>query len=237
MIVKALEKCILGLFVYHTILIARKISLPSLISITKTSNRAVYFKNTSFLPVSMILSRPEFLSSKNKYVKRIKEGAVFIYPTDTVYGLGCDATNAKAVQRLREIKNKNVMPLSVIAPSKQWIMDNCEYKQEWLEKLPGPYTLIMKLKNSKCVVPGVPMGRESLGVRIPAHWISDVVEALDRPIVTTSANITGQNYMEKIEDLPRELLHVDFIIYEGEHRGMPSELIDLTEKKVKIIKR
>lgn len=185
----------------------------------------------------MILTRPEFLNSKGKYVKQIAQGAVFIYPTDTIYGIGCDATNKKAVQRLRQLKNKNVMPLSVIAPSKQWIMDNCEYKQEWLDKLPGPYTLIMKLKNTKCVVADVPMGRESLGVRIPDHWISGAVEALGNPLVTTSANITGQNVMEKIEDLPAALQHVDFIIYEGERHGRPSTLVDLTEKKPKIIKR
>ena len=185
----------------------------------------------------MMLSKPEFLNSKGKYIKQISQGAVFIYPTDTIYGLGCDATNKKAVQRLRKLKNKNVMPLSVIAPSKQWIIDNCEYKQEWLDKLPGPYTLIMKLKNAKCVATEVPLGRETLGVRIPDHWISGVVQLTGKPLVTTSANITGQNYMEKIDDLPSQLQHVDFIIYEGKSNGKPSALVDLTEKKPRIIKR
>jgi L-threonylcarbamoyladenylate synthase len=185
----------------------------------------------------MILSRVEFWTKKIKHFKQIKDGAVFIYPTDTVYGIGCDATNKNAVERLRQLKNRNVMPFSVIAPNKKWIEDNCEYKQEWLDKLPGPYTLIMRLKNDKCVTPGVTVGRDTIGVRIPAHWISDVAEMLGKPIVTTSANITGGNVMQKLEDLPAQLLHVDFIIYEGEKRGAPSELVDLTEKKVKIIYR
>jgi L-threonylcarbamoyladenylate synthase len=182
----------------------------------------------------MILSRAEFLNKKVRFLKAIKDGAVFIYPTDTVYGIGCDATNNRAVKRLRELKNRNVMPLSVIAPNKKWIEDNCECQPAWLEKLPGPYTLILKLKNPNCVTPPVPMGRETIGVRIPSHWISDVVESLERPLVTTSANVTGGNVMQRLEDLPRELLHVDFIIYEGEHRGVPSEIIDYTEKKPKI---
>jgi L-threonylcarbamoyladenylate synthase len=185
----------------------------------------------------MIVSRAEFWHRKIKFFKAIKEGAIFIYPTDTVYGLGCDATNGKAVQKLRELKNRNVMPLSVIAPNKEWVEEHCEYQQEWLDKLPGPYTLIMKLKDHKCVAPGVTVGRETIGVRIPAHWISDVAEMLGRPIITTTANMTGGNCMRTLDDLPRELLHVDFIIYEGEHRGNPSELVDLTEKKIKIITR
>jgi L-threonylcarbamoyladenylate synthase len=185
----------------------------------------------------MIVSRPEFWHRKAKFLKEIKSGAVFIYPTDTVYGIGCDATNSKAVQRVRQLKNRNVMPFSVIAPNKKWIEEHCEFKQEWLDKLPGPYTLIMKLKDHDCLSPGVTVGRNTIGVRIPAHWIADIAETLDRPIVTTSANITGGNCMQKLEDLPRELLHVDFIIYEGEKRGAPSELVDLTEKQVKITHR
>jgi len=185
----------------------------------------------------MIISRQEFFNSKKKLLKKIQDGAVFIYPTDTVYGMGCDATDNKAVQHLRMIKNRNVMPLSVIAPNKKWILDNCEVKEEWLEKLPGPYTIILKLKNEKCVAPSVTMGRETLGVRIPSHWISDVIEGYDKPIVTTSANVTGQNVMQRIEDLPRELLHVDFIIYEGEHRSVQSELIDFSGKQKGIILR
>jgi tRNA threonylcarbamoyl adenosine modification protein (Sua5/YciO/YrdC/YwlC family) len=195
------------------------------------------FKNKRRFQRSMIVTRAEFWQRKVKFFKQIKEGAIFIYPTDTVYGIGCDATNGKAVQRVRQLKNKNVMPLSVVAPNKQWIEDNCEYQQEWLDKLPGPYTLIMKLKNHACVCPGVTVGRDTIGVRIPAHWISDVAEALDRPIITTTANVTAGNVMQKLEDLPASLLHVDFIVYEGEHRGCPSELVDLTEKNAKIIKR
>lgn len=185
----------------------------------------------------MILSRAEFLQKKNRYLKMIRDGAVFIYPTDTVYGIGCDATNNKAVGRIRQLKNRNVMPLSVIAPTKHWIEQNCATNAEWLAKLPGPYTLIMQLTEQNCVAAAVTMGRDTLGVRIPSHWIADIAEELDRPIVTTSANVTGGNVMQRIEDLPRDLLHVDFIIYEGEHRGVQSELIDLTAKTPRVLPR
>ena len=72
---------------------------------------------------------------------------IFIYPTDTIYGLGCDATNEKLVKELREIKNRDDKPLSVIAPSVKWIFDNFDVGLELLEKyLPGPYTLLLKKK-------------------------------------------------------------------------------------------
>ena len=181
----------------------------------------------------MILSRQEFLQKKAKYLRMIKEGAIFVYPSDTVYGVGCDATNNQAVLKVRQLKNRNIMPLSVMAPNKKWIEDNCEADQEWLARLPGPYTLNMKLKQEHAVAPGVTMGRDTIGVRVPSHWIADIVEELGIPIVATSANLTGQNVMHRLEDLPEKLLHVDFIIYEGEKRGQQATLIDLTGKPKK----
>lgn len=186
----------------------------------------------------MIISKDEFTNRQSKFFKELAAGAVFIYPTDTVYGIGCDAANTAAVQRIREIKDRAVMPFSVIAPSIKWIRDHCIVKDEtWLSKLPGPYTLIFPAKDFECISHDVAMGRGSLGVRIPDHWISEVIAAYGKPIVTTSANVTGGNVMQAIEDLPAQLRHVDFIIYEGPRHGNASTLIDLTEPKPKIIAR
>lgn len=177
----------------------------------------------------MILTRAEFLKNKKRYYRLIREGAIFIYPTDTVYALGCDATNNKAVLSVRALKNRNVMPISIVAPSKDWVREHCEAPEDWVERLPGPYTLALTMKDEGCVAPAVTMGRDTLGVRIPSHWIADVAEELDIPIAGTSANHTGQEVMQRLEDLPRDFLHVDFIIYEGEKRGQQSTLIDLTK--------
>ena len=68
-----------------------------------------------------IVTKEEFLGSKAFYLKRISGGAVFIYPTDTIYGIGCDATNDAAVKRIREIKHRSENPFSVAVPSKNWI--------------------------------------------------------------------------------------------------------------------
>ena len=72
---------------------------------------------------------------------------VFIYPTDTIYGIGCDATNDKLVEKIREIKQRENKPFSIIAPSVQWILDNFNVNVRLIDKyLPGPYTLLLEKK-------------------------------------------------------------------------------------------
>ena len=69
------------------------------------------------------------------FIEDIKNGAVFIYPTDTIYGLGCDATNLASVKLIRELKYRDKdKPMSVIAPSVEWIREHCEVSGEMIEK-------------------------------------------------------------------------------------------------------
>ena len=170
----------------------------------------------------------------------IKRGSVFIHPTDTIYGLGCNAILHNSVAKIRDIKDRQDKPFSVIAPSKKWIYENCEIDEEaerWIDKLPGPYTLILKLKNKECIAPNINSGLGTLGVRIPDHWFSRIVEEVGYPVVTTSANIVNQNFMTSIDDLdPKIQGRVDFAIYEGEKKGSPSNLVDLT-KNLQVIER
>lgn len=169
---------------------------------------------------------------KDRIKQLILRGSVFIYPTDTIYGLGCDATDSEAVQRIRVIKQREEKPFSVIAPSKEWILKNCVVKQDDLTCLPGPYTLIVKIKQ-KCVSEHVNLGLKTLGVRIPDHWFSQVVKEAGIPVVTTSANISGQKFMTSIDNLDVRIKEtVDFIVYEGEKDGSPSKVIDLTTGEI-----
>jgi len=188
-----------------------------------------------------IVTKPEFEIGKLAFFQEMVKGALFIYPTDTIYGIGCDATNSDAVKQLRDLKSRHKAPFSVIAPSKKWIEDTCEFDsmhQTWLKKLPGPYTLILKLKNKEAIASGVTNGLDTLGVRIPDHWFSKVVDEFGRPIVTTSANFMGGDYMTSIDDLDPEIkMKVKFIIDEGEKKGRPSALVDLTKDELDIRKR
>jgi tRNA threonylcarbamoyl adenosine modification protein (Sua5/YciO/YrdC/YwlC family) len=188
-----------------------------------------------------IITREEAESGKEKIIYDIKKGKVFVYPTDTIYGLGCNANDERAVLQLRKIKRKEDGPFSVIAPSKVWIKKNFVVNKqavEWLDRLPGPYTLILKSKDSSKIAPSVNPGLDTVGVRMPYHWIQNLVEEMGVPIVTTSANLNGEAFMTSLEDLNSDIKNmVDFIIYEGEKQGNPSTLVHLDKEKVKIKKR
>ncbi len=180
-----------------------------------------------------VLSKNDVIVHKLKIVSEIAAGAVFIYPTDTIYGIGCDATSDKSVRRIRELKQRDSKPFSIIAPSIDWIKDNCELNDKaksWLLKLPGPYTLILPLRNTSAVCAQANMGVKTIGVRIPNHWIADLVSKLGRPLVTTSVNTAGAPPSTKLEQL--QSFNVDFIIFDGELAGKSSTVIDTVSGKI-----
>ncbi len=178
-----------------------------------------------------VYNQDEYSLQEDLVLKSIAQGAIYIHPTDTIYGIGCDATNSAAVKRVREAKNQHEQPFSIIAPSKQWIRDHCvitKDAEEWLEKLPGPYTLILKHKKD-AVAPEVVNGKDTIGVRMPDHWFQDVALAIKKPLITTSANVHGKAFMTTLENLTPELAHkMDFAVYEGPKDGKPSTIVDLT---------
>lgn len=187
-----------------------------------------------------VIPANDYIKFKKIIQKRMKKGMIFIYPTDTIYGIGCDATNYKAVERVRKAKQSDRRPYFVIAPSKKWISKNCiidKKAKKWINMLPGPYTLILKLKNNKCVARNI-TGNKTLGIRIPDNWAASIAKDMKKPIVTTSANLQGESYMTKLQDLNEKLIsRIDLVIYEGEKRGRPSTIVNLTRDKPAIIKR
>ena len=101
---------------------------------------------------------------------------------------------------------------------------------KWIEKLPGPYTLILKVRNN-AVAKEVNLNLSTLGIRIPDHWFSSFVSKLEVPVVTTSANKASDDFMTSLDDLDMDIKSsVDFIIYEGKKKGKPSKIIDLSNK-------
>jgi tRNA threonylcarbamoyl adenosine modification protein (Sua5/YciO/YrdC/YwlC family) len=186
-----------------------------------------------------ILSRQEFEKQKEEFYEKILNGAVFIYPTDTVYGIGCNALNKKSVSKIRKLKRRKDAPFSVIAPSRGWVHTCCVVNgnaAEWMDKLPGPLTIILR-KRKTCVAENVAPRLSTLGVRIPQHWFVQHVEHLEIPIVTTSVNKHGEQYMTSLENLDDDFKKsVSFVIYEGERSGRPSKIVDVSDK-FKIIER
>lgn len=165
--------------------------------------------------------------------------SVFIYPTDTIYGLGCDARDYRLVQRLREIKKRYETPFSIIAPTKKWIELNCHltvFARDYLDKLPGSYTLLLNARFG--VAENVNPTGKTLGVRMLKSWFQDIVHKLNIPIITTSVNIHGNPFMTSLADLDKEIFDkVDYIIDDDQLRGKPSTIISLTGTHPKILKR
>ena len=183
-----------------------------------------------------ILSKKDTILRKKELQKRIKQGAIFIYPTDTIYGIGCDATNKEAITKLRQLKNRpNDKALSVWAPSIDWINQNCDTNsqnaQEYLPLLPGKYTLLIPIKNKNAVAQNTAPNKELLGVRLPDHWLQSFFQELNLPIITTSVNKSGESFMTSIDNLDQRIgNHVDFIINDGETKNKPSKIINCKTK-------
>ena len=160
------------------------------------------------------------------FIEDIKHGAIFIYPTDTIYGLGCDATNIESVDMIRKIKYRDGdKPTSIIAPSKEWIKEHCIVGEDLLNKyLPGPYTLILKKKDPE-FLKHVSLN-DSLGVRIPDCEFNDLIEKAGVPFITTSVNLVGEPFAVKISDVSHDILDVvDIIIGVGKLDGRPSTIV------------
>ena len=160
-----------------------------------------------------------------EYTKQIKEGKIFIYPTDTIYGLGCDATNSEAVEKIKKIKSRDASkPLSIIAPSLDWIKKNLIVNVELEKYLPGAYTIILK-KKDKCFLSWVSEG-DSLGVRIPDCEFAQKIQKANIPFVTTSVNLAGEPFAISVGEIKEEIKNqVDVIVDVGELNGRPSTLI------------
>jgi len=165
--------------------------------------------------------------NEKEIVEKIKKGKIFIYPTDTIYGIGCDASNASAVDKVKEIKVRDKdRPLSVIAPSVDWIKEHCivDSGLNLDNYLPGAYTVILKKKDPE-FLKSVSAG-DSLGVRIPDSEFCDLIRSSGLAFVTTSVNLSGEPFAVEIEEVSPDILEkVDVVIDEGRLSGKPSILV------------
>ncbi len=154
----------------------------------------------------------------------ILAGKVFVYPTDTIYGIGCDATNVESVGKIREIKKREMKPFSVIAPSFEWIENNFIVDFDIKKFLPGPYTLLLKKKDINFLKHISENDR--VGVRIPKNDFCFSVQEIGVPFVTTSVNLSGEPFARSILDIKKEILDlVNEVVNVGELNGNPSTLI------------
>lgn len=171
--------------------------------------------------------------------RRIRAGEVFIYPTDTVYGIGCDALDEDAVRRVCGIKGRGQgKPLSVAFRDVDQLLEFAEVGGEQrkdLERmLPGPYTFIVR---SRGIPKPVTAGLDTVGARVPGYGpLRELIEAAGTPVVTTSANASGEAPTNRFDRISKGIVEkADFAIDAGEcGSGKPSAVINmLTGKRLR----
>jgi len=168
-----------------------------------------------------------------KVVAALREGGVIAYPTDTIYGIGCDIFIKSAVEKVYRIKGRDKKkPLSFICEDLKhisqfaYVSDNSYRIMKHL--LPGPYTFI--LKASKQVPKIMLTKRETVGIRIPDSEICRMlVHELGHPIVTTSANSAKEDVISDPGDIEGRFGKLlDYVIDGGPLPQEPSTMVDLT---------
>jgi len=168
-----------------------------------------------------------------KVVQILKDGGVIAYPTDTIYGIGCDIFNKKGIEKIYQIKKREKnKPMSFICAdlsdiSQYAIVSNYAYRI-MRKCLPGPYTFI--LEASSKTPKKIMSKRKTVGIRIPDHKIClAIVTELGHPLITTSANISTEEELNNPDDIEDKLgSSLGLIIDEGPLISEPSTIVDLT---------
>jgi tRNA threonylcarbamoyl adenosine modification protein (Sua5/YciO/YrdC/YwlC family) len=173
-------------------------------------------------------------------VDALLAGEVIGYPTDTVYGLGCDISNKKAIDRLYQIKPMDrAHPLAFICPDLSEIaryaaVDNQIYRV--LRRfLPGPYCFI--LEATKEVPRILQTKRKTIGIRVPNHAvITAVVRELGRPVISTTAQRPGSDPHVDPSEIDDDFKGLGLVIDAGAGGLVPTTVVDLTVSPPEIIR-
>lgn len=170
----------------------------------------------------------------------LEAGEVIAYPTDTVYGLGCDLMNKKATERLYQIKGVDSShPLAFICPdlsqiAKFAVVENHHYRI-LRRYLPGPYCFI--LEATRDVPKMIQSKRKTVGIRVPAHpIIRDLTLELGRPIISTTAQIPGGDPILDPDEIDDTFKGLGLVIDGGPGGVVPTTIIDLTKSPPEVMR-
>ena len=186
---------------------------------------------------------PQHLKGRHvdRAVEVLKRDGVIVYPTDTIYGLGCDVTSKAAVERIRRIKGRDAnKPMSFVCAdlvqvSRYGHVSN--FAHRILKRfLPGPYTFVLTATRE---TPRVFQSKQkTVGIRIPDHPVPlALVEQLGNPVVSTSANESDEEVVTNPADLEQIFGHrVDLIMECGTLPVLASSVISLVDDTVAILR-
>lgn len=178
----------------------------------------------------------------NRVVECLKQGGVIVYPTDTIYGIGCDIFNKKGVKKIYQIKQRDPRkPFSFICSD---LSDVSNYAQvsnfafkTMKRNLPGPYTFV--LEATRIVPDLLTTKQKTVGIRIPDNPIAQaIVKELGHPLVTTSVNVSGEEPIHDPAEIEKSLgKMVDMVVDGGVLLGDASTVISLIDDQVEILRQ
>jgi len=200
------------------------------------------------MPAELLKIHPDNPEKRkiDSVVSVLKKGGIVIYPTDTIYGIGCDLMNRKSIERLCQIMGVKPQKLDL-----SFICNDLSHISEYVKRvdtpvfkllkksLPGPFTFILE-SNTK--VPKIlDVNKKTVGIRIPAHNIPRMIVAqLGNPLITSSIKNDDliKEYTTDPEEIYEDFKHVvDIVIDGGAGGNIPSTVVDCTEDEIKIIRQ
>jgi L-threonylcarbamoyladenylate synthase len=173
----------------------------------------------------------------------IRKGGVIVYPTETIYGLGCSAFDEKAIKRIFEIKQRpETNPMLVLVRNRAMLRELVdEIPSKAIELMdcfwPGPLTIVFHAREK--VSSSLTAGSGKIGVRMPgSRFCLKLLDESQIPLVSTSANISGKKASSSIHSLKRMFADkVDSIIDAGSlASSLPSTVVDVSSRKVQILR-
>ncbi len=178
----------------------------------------------------------------SKVVECLKQGGVIAYPTDTIYGIGCDIFNKKGVKKIYQIKQRDPRkPFSFICAD---LSDVSNYAQvsnfafkTMRRHLPGPYTFV--LEATRVVPDNLTTRQKTVGIRIPENPIAlAIVKELGHPLVTTSANISGEHDHQDPAEIQEAMgKMIDMVVDGGILMGNASTVISLIDDQIEVLRQ
>ncbi len=157
-----------------------------------------------------------------KAFKIVQEGGIILYPTDTIWGIGCDAANTEAVQRIYRLKQRDEAKSMII------LLDSDNKLQSYISEVPdiaydliefaeNPLTLVMP--GAKNLSPAIINSDGTVGIRVTSHpFCQQLIQRLRRPLVSTSANISGKPSPQYFSQIEQEIIDgVDYVVDIDQH--------------------
>lgn len=169
-----------------------------------------------------------------KALKVIQDGGIILYPTDTIWGIGCDATNTEAVKKIFALKQRDeaksmIILLDTDAKLGSYVGEVPDIAYDLIEFAENPLTLVMP--GARNISPALIAEDGSVGIRVAKHdFCQQLIQRLRKPLVSTSANISGQPSPQNFSQVSDDIINgVDYVVDLEQH--------DMSAKKPSTIMR